>query len=152
MMEVYIEMGRVLEAHNNRFYLREKNRKQAPKVASAQREYHAMGMFEDCGSFYETCYTEAKAEASAALEAKIKGEKHFKKLKLTFAETYPGFVAELEKRLEDQAKKHTREINAAIAAEQEQQRQRELERLKHTDPWKYRMKMARKEKKTTTEQ
>lgn len=151
MMDAYLEMGRVLDAHNQRHWMRGKLRAVAPNVERARKELNDFGMYADCGTFYTGEYESAKAVAQEYLSLKISIEKYFKKLKLTFMETYPDLSAELEKRIAAQAKKHTEDFNDSMAAELARKKEQELEEMKRRYPWKYQLKMRRKEKKKSRE-
>lgn len=146
-MEAYVEMGRVLEAHNTRFVQRHNTRKQFRNVASARSDYNDFGMFEDCGSSYASELDAAKAVSAFALAEKVASERHFKKLKLTFAEKYPEFADELANRLKVQSAKHTQMLKDEVAAKLEEKRERERVERERRDPWGYREKMARKARK-----
>jgi mevalonate kinase len=136
-MNVYIEIGRVLEAHNNRFYVRQKNRQNPSNVDVALRDYHNFGMYEDCGDFYKEEYERAKENARTFLSMKVSAEKHYKKMYLTFKETYPDFITELDYLVSKQAKQHSDLINKQIADAINVKNKQELERKMRLYPWRY---------------
>lgn len=89
-MQIWIDLGGVLEAHKNRAYRREQAKKSRDEAQQAKKQASRWGMFEDCGDSYQSASDEAEGCHQATWNAKVDAEKNFKKLKLTFLETYPG--------------------------------------------------------------
>lgn len=89
-MQIWIDLGGVLEAHRHRAFLREKAKKSSDRVEGSRNDLSRWGMFEDCGDSYQSAHDEANGYHNAVVNLKVSAEKNFKKAKLTFLETYPG--------------------------------------------------------------
>ncbi len=100
--EAWIELGRVLEAHSTRAFLRAGLTGAAAAKELAAKERAWGGGFEDCGAFYREGLARAEGGLSGAVEAKISQEKRYKSLKLAFLERFPAMRDELEARLDAQ--------------------------------------------------
>jgi 2,4-dienoyl-CoA reductase-like NADH-dependent reductase (Old Yellow Enzyme family) len=98
-VEAWFEMGRVLEAHSTRAFLRSRLIGLTTEKDKAERDERWGGGFEDCGDFYREMLAVAKAALSQCVSAKISQEKRYKALKLTFLERFPYMREELETRL-----------------------------------------------------
>lgn len=88
--QIWIDLGAILEAHRNRAFLRERAKKTKEDRNTASADLARWGIFEDCGSSYESTKAKADGSHNAVVDLKVGFEKNFKKLKLTFLETYPG--------------------------------------------------------------
>ena len=89
---MYILLGRILEARASRAYIRTKLKEQKLEVEKAEKDCAEYGHFHSCGDFYHTALAEAKERFSSLLGLKISFEKNYKKLRLTFEETYPANI------------------------------------------------------------
>lgn len=101
-----VMIGRVLEAHDNRFWARKQLKKEADELGISERDLRAFGMYEDCGPSYESMAEESRGSFQRALKSKVQSEKRFKKLKATFVETYPHLSGYLEDMLSEQIAHH----------------------------------------------
>lgn len=106
MSEAFIALGRVLEAHEVRYRARRDILYYKGELASAERDYRALGYFEDCGDYYEQEKLFAERVVSQAVSRKIDAEKRYKAMKLTFLEMYPAYADTFFKHLEKQSKNH----------------------------------------------
>jgi len=102
----YVEMGRVLEAHNNRAYVRHKIDPLLKELTEAKTNRRDFGHYEDCGDSYHDRVRVVETEVQEAVTRKIEAEKYFRKLKLTFIEKYPTLKTVLEEELKKQSAVH----------------------------------------------
>jgi hypothetical protein len=73
-------LGGIAIAHSERKRARD-NLKEAEKSKEAAiRENRTMGIYEDCGDFYQSLVDRAEGAERRALAEKVSKEKHFKKL------------------------------------------------------------------------
>lgn len=86
--KMYVEMGRLMEAHSNRAFSRERAKATAQAVKAAEADRRQFGCFEDCGDAYETWLVDAKSAHAESVRAKVSSEKRFKSLRLGFEETF----------------------------------------------------------------
>ena len=106
--QVYIDMGRVLEAHEARRAARLAIDGAEKVKVDAERDVRALGHYEDCGDFYHSELDIAKRLLDEKVSAKIKAECRFKAMRLTFCETHPEQAALLEALLAEQSRRHAK--------------------------------------------
>ncbi len=95
-LEVGMAIGKILSIRESKLYLRSKNltalKTAQQELSTAQSDYSAYGMYDDCGLSYEMSLVEAKAKAKNAqndLSLIISFEKYLKKERCAFLEKYP---------------------------------------------------------------
>lgn len=84
----YIQLGGVIEAHQNRAFLRDKAKATVKEVDTARKDLAHFGGFEDCGSSYEGYHSEAQGAHKQSVLMKTAAEKNFKAKKLAFVEAF----------------------------------------------------------------
>lgn len=109
--EVYILIGEILQARNSKLFISNQHKikfKNAEKELDlARKDLSAFGMYDDCGSSYESDYELAKGkfeESKNNLSLVISFEKNYKKLKHEFMEKYPEYEFLLNEYLNNQTK------------------------------------------------
>jgi hypothetical protein len=94
--EVAFALGRVVTAHENRAHSRQKVKEADARLESAKREHMSLGIYEDCGSFYQTQLDEATGSREAYIARRISMEKFYKKVKSEFLDAFPDSHEALE--------------------------------------------------------
>jgi hypothetical protein len=108
MQEAFVEMGRVLNAHEWRHQMR-RHLAAAKKTLEHTQAAVPWDFPEEGGTGWESqALSIARAEYLVALDSKIEAEKRFKGMKLGFHEKFPAHQETLAKMLEKQAKMHSR--------------------------------------------
>jgi hypothetical protein len=99
--EVAFALGRVVTAHENRAHSRQKVKEADARLEAAKREHGSLGMYEDCGSFYQTQLDEATGSREACIARRVSMEKFYKKVKSEFLDAFPDSREALEALIPD---------------------------------------------------
>jgi hypothetical protein len=99
--EVAFALGRVVTAYENRAHSRQKVKEADARLEAAKREHGSLGMYEDCGSFYQTQLDEATGSREACIARRVSMEKFYKKVKSEFLDAFPDSREALEALIPD---------------------------------------------------
>ena len=88
MSQMYIDLGKLLAAYEQRARARQTLKSAQRGLESARQDCRMFGIYEDCGPAYEGWRDEAEGKFRQALSQKISAEKFTKKLRCEFLEKY----------------------------------------------------------------
>lgn len=116
---MFIDIGKISALQQRkmdlRFHIDKENKSQEKHLEQARKDRLSLGMFEDCGEFYDTSYQRALGgfESLSFLKEQLKRmEKYQKKCIHEFKATYPSTCFSL---LQQEIEKTTTATNAYLA-------------------------------------